>query len=108
MPAGKLDSDEEPLDCAKRELEEETGYTTRNIKYIITIDTTPGFSDEKIHIFVATGLKAGQRKPDVDEFLDIVEMKIDELIKMIYQGSINDAKTIIGAFIAEKYLKNCW
>ena len=104
MPAGKLDPGEEPLDCAKRELEEETGYTTSNIEYVITIDTTPGFSDEKIHIFIANDLKAGQLKPDVDEFLDIVEMEIDELIKMIYQGNINDAKTIIGAFIAEKFL----
>lgn len=104
MPAGKLDAGEEPIECAKRELEEETGYSAGNIEYVLTIDTTPGFSDEKIHIFVATGLIAGKFKPDEDEFLEIEKVRADELIKMIYQGNINDAKTIIGAFIAQKYI----
>lgn len=101
MPAGKLDAGEEPLRCAERELEEETGYKAEKIEYILTIDTTPGFSDEKIHIYVASGLKPGRFMPDSDEFLEVEKVKIDELIKMIYEGKINDAKTIIGAFIAQ-------
>ncbi len=105
MPAGKLDEGEEPAECARRELEEETGYRAGKIEHIISIDTSPGFSDEVIHIYVATGLTGGESKPDNDEFLEIEKVKISDLIKLIYQGNINDAKTIIGAFIAEKYVR---
>jgi ADP-ribose pyrophosphatase len=102
IPAGKLDKGEQPLECAKRELEEETGYKAKDIKFVLSIDTAAGFSDETIHLFLATGLEAGELKPDEDEFVEVEKIKIDDLINMIFQGKINDAKTIIGAFIAQK------
>ena len=105
MPAGKLDKGEDPLECAKRELEEETGYKAKDIKHILSTNTAVGFSDEIIHIYLATGLEEGKANPDEDEYLEVEKIKIDDLINMIFQGKINDAKTIIGAFIAQKSIK---
>jgi len=104
MPAGKLDAGEEPLVCAKRELEEETGYTAERYEHIISIETAPGFSDERIHIFIAKGLKAGKMNLDSDEFIENEVYSIDELINMVLYGKISDAKSIIGIFMAQRYL----
>lgn len=105
LPAGKLDAGEEPIVCAERELEEETGYTTEDIKHLISIDTTPGFTDEVIHIFIAKGLKLGKMNPDSDEFIEYETYTIDELINMVMSGQITDAKSIIGIFLANKFCK---
>lgn len=104
MPAGKLDIGEDPLECARRELEEETGYSAEKMELVFSFYSTPGFCDEKMYVYVATKLKAGECKPDQDEFVSVEKVKINQLIKMIYEGNaITDAKSIIGAFVALKY-----
>lgn len=104
MPAGKLDEGEEPLACAKRELEEETGYTAETFTHLATTDSAPGFTDEHIHMYLAQGLKPGKMNLDSDEFIENEAYSIDELINMIFCGEITDAKTVIGIFLAQKFL----
>jgi ADP-ribose pyrophosphatase len=95
VPAGKFDRyGEDPLECARRELEEETGKKAEFWNYLGYILTTPGFTDEKIHLFLAKGLFDGKTNPDSDEFIQIIRVPLDEFEKMITQGTINDAKTI--------------
>ncbi|HOT31336.1 MAG TPA: NUDIX hydrolase [Petrotogaceae bacterium] len=95
VPAGKFDRHgEDPLECARRELEEETGKKAEFWNYLGYILTTPGFTDEKIHLFLAKGLFDGKTNPDSDEFIQIIRVPLDEFEKMITQGTINDAKTI--------------
>jgi ADP-ribose pyrophosphatase len=106
IPAGKLDSGEDPLVCAKRELKEETGLDAKSIKYILSIHSTPGFSNEILHIFAATNLSIGKACTDEDEFLTTEKIHINKLIEMIFCGEITDAKTIIGIFTAQKILNN--
>lgn len=94
IPAGKLDKKEEPLDCAIRELKEETGYTANEVTYLGTIATAPGFCDELIHLYKATGLCRGEKKLDEDEFTEINIFTIEEIKLMIKKGEIIDTKTI--------------
>jgi len=96
IPAGKLSPGEEPLACAARELEEEIGYRAGSFNLLSSIFTAPGFTDEVIHIYKATGLTKGRQQLDRDEVLEIVEMPLDEAIEMIRTGAIHDAKTIVG------------
>ena len=97
IPAGKFDfKGEDPLECAKRELKEETGYVAKNYKYLGYIYTTPGFSNEVIHIYLATDLKKGDAKPDEDEIIDIEIKDFDEIVQKCINGEITDSKTIIG------------
>lgn len=96
IPAGRLDKGEDPAACAARELEEEVGYKTRRLEKLITILTTPGFCDERVHIFMARNLIQTKQRLDPDEVLEIVEMSLDEAIRGIRDGIINDAKTIAG------------
>ena len=100
IPAGRLDQGEPPRDCAVRELKEETGCTAEQVDYLITLYTTPGFTDEKIHVFMATGLSAGETKHEVDEFLDLQPMPLSRALEMVERGEIRDAKTIIGLLFA--------
>jgi ADP-ribose pyrophosphatase len=96
IPAGKLSPGEEPLTCAARELEEEIGYTAGSFELLSSIFTAPGFTDEVIHVYKATGLTKGQQHLDRDEVLEIVEMPLKEAIAMIRSGAIRDAKTMVG------------
>lgn len=96
IPAGKLSPGEEPLACAARELEEEIGYRAGSFNLLSSIFTAPGFTDEVIHIYKATGLTKSQQQLDRDEVLEVVEMPLDEAIEMIRTGAISDAKTIVG------------
>lgn len=96
IPAGKLDRDESPEQCARRELQEETGYTAKHLAKICEFYTTPGFSTELMHIFYATGLSEGEQSPDEDEFVKVSEVPYAEAIKMIHAGKIRDGKTIAG------------
>jgi ADP-ribose pyrophosphatase len=100
IPAGRLDKGESPRDCAARELKEETGCTAEHFDHLLTIYTTPGFTDEKIHLFMATGLVAGETKHEVDEFLDLHPMRLSRALEMVEAGEIQDAKTVIGLLFA--------
>jgi ADP-ribose pyrophosphatase len=96
IPAGKLSPGEEPLACAMRELEEEIGYRAKSLELLSSIFTAPGFTDEVIHVYKATGLTKGRQQLDRDEVLDVVEIPLSEAIGMIRMGTIRDAKTIVG------------
>jgi len=95
VPAGRLDGDESPADCAIRELKEETGCTAETMKPLFTMFTTPGFTDEKIHVFMATGLSHGETAREADEFADVVIMPLAEALELIRVGEIMDAKTAL-------------
>jgi len=96
IPAGKLHPGEDPMHCAARELEEEIGYVAGRLELLTSILTAPGFTDEVIHIYKATGLTAGRQQLDRDEILEVLEISLEEAIKMIKAGTIRDAKTIVG------------
>lgn len=96
IPAGKLAPGEDPLHCASRELEEEVGYRAASFEMLSSIFTAPGFADEVIHVYLATGLTKGQQQLDRDEVLEVIEMPLPEAIAKIEDGTIRDAKTIIG------------
>jgi ADP-ribose pyrophosphatase len=95
VPAGRLDPGESPESCALRELREETGYSAEHVRRLTTIYTTPGFTDERIHLFEATGLSQGDSNTEHDEFLELCPMPLSKAISMIRTGEIVDAKTAI-------------
>ncbi|RKD34553.1 NUDIX hydrolase [Thermohalobacter berrensis] len=105
IPAGKLEIGEEPLNCAVRELKEETGIIADKMEFISEFYTTPGFCDEKIYLFIAQGLEEGKANPDNDEYIDVVKLKINEVLSMINDGVILDSKTIIGILMAKRVLE---
>jgi ADP-ribose pyrophosphatase len=95
VPAGRPDRPGEDWEtCARRELEEETGLIADSVTPLTTIFTTPGFTDEVIHLFMATGLSTGRRSLDADEFVESVPMALSEALERIRTGEINDSKTI--------------
>jgi len=104
IPAGKFDKPgEDILECAKRELEEETGYKAASYTYLGYIHTTPGFSNEIIHLYLAQGLTPGQSNPDEDEILEIRIEDFNTVVEKCINGEITDAKTIAG--ILRAYFK---
>ncbi len=105
LPAGKLDEGESPETCAIRELQEETGFVAENIQKVMAIHSTPGFSDEILHMYVATRLTEGTSCPDEDEFISCLKYPISQCIQMVQNGQITDAKTIIGVYLADR-IKN--
>lgn len=96
IPAGLMDSGEEPLISAKRELREETGLTASHWEKILSYYSTPGFTNECLHLYLATGLSQGEVDPDEDEFVEIVSMPLEKAYDMIFKGQIKDGKSIIG------------
>lgn len=96
IPAGKLSPGEDPLACAGRELEEEIGYRAATFELLTSIFTAPGFCDEVIHVYKGTGLTEGTQNLDQDEVLDVIEMPLEQAIAQIQDGTIRDAKTIVG------------
>jgi ADP-ribose pyrophosphatase len=95
IPAGRLEPGEPPEVCAVRELREETGCTAAKMEHLYTFYTTPGFTDEKIHLFVATGLTSGENELEADEFVEVVPTQMSAALKLIKDGTINDAKTAL-------------
>jgi ADP-ribose pyrophosphatase len=96
IPAGKLDPGEDPRQCAARELEEEIGYRAARLDHLVTFFTTPGFTDEVIYVYLATGLVPGTQNLDHDEVLELVRMTLEQAVGHIADGTIRDGKTIIG------------
>lgn len=94
VPAGCLAAGESPADCARRELLEETGATAAKLEPLTTIYTTPGFTDERIHLFAAWGLAVHQHSRDRDEFLETVPLPLSTVLGMIRTGEIGDGKTL--------------
>jgi len=106
IPAGKLDKDELPESCAKRELAEEVGAVGGEMQLLSSFYTTPGFCDEVLHLFMATDFKISNNNPDEDEFLDIIKIKMENALIWIKEGKIKDSKTIIGILMARDILSN--
>lgn len=101
IPAGKLEHGEAAEECARRELEEETGYHAGTFKYFIPYVPAAGYSDEVIHLFLATDLACGAAHPDDDEFIAVQWMPVSELIDLVLDGQIEDSKTIIAALACD-------
>ena len=100
IPAGRLEPGEAPEHCAVRELREETGCTAERMEKLFTMFTTPGFTDERIHLFMAVGLTRGVAVPENDEFIEVVTRSLSECLAMIERGEIQDAKTALGLLYA--------
>ena len=100
--------DEDHLTCAKRELKEETGYTASEWHYVCTIHNAIAYSDEFLDLYLARGLKAGERELDDGEFLDVYKLPLTELLAQIRAGKVTDVKTVIGAFWLEKIVNGEW
>lgn len=107
IPAGKVDSPDEPrIECALRELEEETGYKTESLEFLIRVDTFVAFCNEEIDVFIARNLIKTKQNLDEDEAVEVEEWGLDELLDMVYKGELKDAKTISAILAyANKYGK---
>ncbi|MAD51614.1 MAG: ADP-ribose pyrophosphatase [Candidatus Marinimicrobia bacterium] len=105
LPAGKLDPGEKPEACAKRELEEEIGYSAGKLTFVCNIHPAIGFASEKMWIYLAEDLVKTVENTDHDEFLVLMPTHLDDAIKMVWDGKITDVKTIIGLLWAERLLK---
>jgi len=108
LPAGKLEADEPPLETAKRELLEETGYLAGEWRELGRFHPCIGYSDEQIDFFLARKLEFKGAQPDEGEFLETLRMPLAETLEWIRRGRITDGKTILGLFWAEKLLKENW
>ena len=104
LPAGKLERGEDHRVCALRELEEETGYTPATLTYMGALLSSPGFTDEVLHMYLARGLKPGECHPDEDEFLERDRVPLGELVKEVMDGTIQDAKTVAAVLKAKVLL----
>ena len=104
IPAGVLEPGESPETCAVRELAEEVQLKAGDLVSLLSIHTTPGFTDERIHIFLARGLAAVDGAPEEDEYIKVVHMQLDTAIRMVQDGEITDGKTICGLFAARDFL----
>ena len=105
LPAGKLDKNEAPEDCAIRELEEEIGYKANKITFLTNIHPAIGFADEKMWLYFAEDLEKTNQKLDSDELIEIIPTKLEDALEMVWNGEITDVKTIIGLIWADKVLR---
>ncbi len=104
VPAGRPDAPDEDWEaCARRELEEETGLVPGTLRYLTTIFTTPGFTDERIHLFLATDTRPGRTDRDDDEFLDLVPMALSDAVRRVRDGTIIDAKSVATILYAARF-----
>lgn len=104
LPAGKLDGKgEDPLECAKRELKEETGLTSNKIRFLTSIYSAPGIMDEELFFYLAEDLVEGELQLDEGEFLHVEKYLLSELLDFVLKGEIRDSKTIVGILFIEKY-----
>jgi len=100
LPAGKLEPGEHPIECAKRELAEETGFGARKWLHLSTFYTTPGFSNEVMYLYMAEDLYKETGNPDDDEFIEVYSVPCETAVRQVVEGVIRDAKTIAGILLA--------
>ncbi|TFG52947.1 MAG: NUDIX hydrolase [Gemmatimonadales bacterium] len=105
VPAGRLDGGESPERCARRELQEETGYAADQMVPLLTIYTTPGFTDEQIHLFWAQGLRAGSPAREPDELIEPAVLRWSALWRRLGRGEISDAKTLTAKLLCDAFLR---
>lgn len=103
VPAGRLNEGEDPAACAQRELAEETGYRAAHVEHLFSMFTTPGFTDERIHVFRAADLSAGPTAQEADEILDVEPMPLSQALKLIERGEIQDAKTALSILYLARF-----
>jgi ADP-ribose pyrophosphatase len=101
VPAGRLDAGESPESCAERELEEETGMRARRLERLTTICTTPGFTDERIHLFQAEGLEPGAEHREADEFMELHTLRWSEVMRLVESGAVVDGKTLVSLLFVQ-------
>jgi ADP-ribose pyrophosphatase len=101
VPAGRLDAGERPEACAERELEEETGMRARRLERLTTIHTTPGFTDERIHLFLAEGLEPGAEHRETDEFMELHTLRWSEVLRLVERAEIVDGKTLVSLLFVQ-------
>jgi len=106
VPAGRLDTGESPEACARRELHEEAGVVAGELRYLISIYTTPGFTDEKIHLFLASRLEDGARSPEADEFMEVHTLRWSEVGRMVRAGQVVDGKTLVSLLFVQCFMRN--
>jgi ADP-ribose pyrophosphatase len=106
IPAGTIDPDETVEDCAFRELREETGATAAALHKLGEFYTTPGYSSEMLHLFLAMVENESEPEPEDDELLEVVRVSLDQVLEMVTEAKIRDGKTIIGLCLASRYLQS--
>ncbi|MDR0380989.1 MAG: NUDIX hydrolase [Oscillospiraceae bacterium] len=104
IPAGKLEPGEDPADCGRRELLEETGYVPGRYEALGVLYPTPGYCREKLYLFLATDLTQAGARPDEDEWLEVVHVPLDEMAARVLDGRVRDAKTVAGVLMARDRL----
>lgn len=102
IPAGIPAEGEDWEACARRELEEETGYVARDLRPLTTLFTTPGFTNEEIRVFRAHGLERGSVRRDKDEFMEVVSLPFSRVLQMVDEGVIRDGKSLVGILLADR------
>lgn len=105
IPAGTREVGETPFDCAHRELIEESGYRAKRIEQLTSVFTTPGFTDEVIHLFIATQLSPAHAAPQADEFLEVHQLPWSRVMAMVSAGEIRDAKTLVALLYVQGFLR---
>ena len=105
VPAGRLDPGESPEECAARELAEETGYRAARLEHLTTIYTTPGFIDEKIHLFMASGLREGEHRREADELLELHRFRWSEVMELVRSGKVMGSKSLTTILFVQCFVK---
>jgi ADP-ribose pyrophosphatase len=108
LPAGKIDPGERPLATAQRELLEETGYTAAEWRHLTTLHPCVGYSNERLELFIARGLKHEGHPGEDGEFLECIQLTLDEALALVASGEISDTKTIVGLLWADKLRQGAW